>query len=114
MKYIKYIFKPFLENNFFSIDVCSIRLDFETFNLLGPLTTVEAATSVCQDTFKVTVSIFFTSRWAQCVRELILENNRLLIKTVRFINRWQLSTSPVDGAARAALFYNTALTTVMY
>jgi hypothetical protein len=37
--------------------------------------------------------------FTQCVRELILVNNRLLIKkTVRFINRRQLSTAPVDGA----------------
>jgi hypothetical protein len=28
-----------------------------------------------------------------------LVNNRLLIKTVRFINRRQLSTAPVDGVA---------------
>jgi hypothetical protein len=33
----------------------------------------------------------------QCVQELILANNRLLIKTVRFINRRHLSTAPVDG-----------------
>jgi hypothetical protein len=41
----------------------------------------------------------FNPAGAQCVRELILVNNRLLIKTVRFINRRQLSTAPVDGAA---------------
>jgi hypothetical protein len=34
---------------------------------------------------------------------LILVNNRLLLKTVIFINRRQLSTAPVDGAV---LFYN--------
>jgi hypothetical protein len=33
-----------------------MRLDFETMTLLGPSDTIESATSVCQDTFLVTVS----------------------------------------------------------
>jgi hypothetical protein len=39
-------------------EVCYLRLDFETFNLLGPVATDEAdATNIaCQDSFVVTVS----------------------------------------------------------
>jgi hypothetical protein len=43
---------------------------------------------------------FPKSAGAQFVGELILVNNCLLIKTVRFINRRQLSTAPVDGARK--------------
>ncbi len=45
--------------NIFSlyVDVCSIRLDFETFTLLGASAdTEEAAGGACTDTFQVTVS----------------------------------------------------------
>ena len=38
-------------------DVCSLRLDFETFNLLGPADTLETDNAhACQDTFTATVS----------------------------------------------------------
>jgi hypothetical protein len=43
---------------------------------------------------------FPKSAGAQFVGELILVNNCLLIKTVRFINRRQISTAPVDGAVQ--------------
>jgi hypothetical protein len=35
-------------------DVCSLRLDFETFTTIGA---TEAASYTCPDTFKVTVNI---------------------------------------------------------
>ena len=44
------------------LDVCSLRLDFETLTILGPATTGEADTTgapapghLCQDSFTVTV-----------------------------------------------------------
>jgi hypothetical protein len=36
-------------------DICWLRLDFETFNILGPADTAEVLGGVCADTFKVTV-----------------------------------------------------------
>ena len=48
------------------LDVCSLRLDFETLTILGPATTGEADTTgapapghLCQDSFTVTVRKFF-------------------------------------------------------
>ena len=42
------------------IDVCFLRLDFETFSIAGPASTDEgvadADSDLCQDTFDVTVS----------------------------------------------------------
>ena len=35
-------------------DVCSLRLDFETFTILGPGSTLEDASHTCQDSFTVT------------------------------------------------------------
>ena len=40
---------------FFS-EICFLRLDFETFTIVGPTLTTEATGAVCTDTFKVTVS----------------------------------------------------------
>lgn len=40
-------------------DICWLRLDFETFNIVGPTTTTEVTTTTaggnCPDQFKVTV-----------------------------------------------------------
>ena len=42
---------------FFISDVCYLRLDFESFTMLGPADTVETLGGACsRDTFKVTVS----------------------------------------------------------
>ena len=44
-------------SHFLFSDVCSIRLDFETFSLLGPASTLEADNAhLCQDSFTVTVN----------------------------------------------------------
>ena len=48
----------------FLIDVCSLRLDFETLTILGPAVTCEAETPAppghtCQDSFTVTVRNLF-------------------------------------------------------
>ena len=58
------------------LDVCSLRLDFETLTILGPATTGEADTTgapapghLCQDSFTVTVRkncIYFHLRQIQC------------------------------------------------
>ena len=37
-------------------DVCWLRLDFESFTLLGPTVSTETQGGLCPDTFKVTVS----------------------------------------------------------
>ena len=37
-------------------DVCFLRLDFESFTLLGPTVSTETQGGLCPDTFKVTVS----------------------------------------------------------
>ena len=36
-------------------DVCWLRLDFESFTLLGPTVTTESQGGLCTDTFKITV-----------------------------------------------------------
>ena len=42
---------------FFISDVCYLRLDFESFTLLGPADAIETGGGACtRDTFKVTVS----------------------------------------------------------
>ena len=43
--------------SFFSLDVCWLRLDFETFAIQGPPDALETTGGVCVDTFTVTVSI---------------------------------------------------------
>ena len=58
------------------LDVCSLRLDFETLTILGPATTGEADTTgapapghLCQDSFTVTVRkncIYFHLKQIQC------------------------------------------------
>ncbi len=42
---------------FFSLDICWLRLDFESFTILGTGLTTESNGGFCTDTFKVTVSI---------------------------------------------------------
>ena len=39
-------------------DVCWLRLDFETFQTLGPTTTTELSGGACLDTFTMTVFLF--------------------------------------------------------
>jgi hypothetical protein len=74
------------------------------FILLGRALNIFPLAALCnrfrthQITRKMMVSII--SWGPECVWELILVNNRLLIKNVRFINKRQLSTAPVDGTAR--------------
>ena len=42
---------------FLQLDVCWLRLDFETFQILGPSSTTEpAGATSCPDTFIVTVN----------------------------------------------------------
>ena len=41
--------------NYFFTDVCWLRLDFESFTLLGPTQTDELTGGVCSDQFKITV-----------------------------------------------------------
>ena len=44
-----------------SVDVCQLRLDFESLVLMGITDTTETgANAVCQDTLKVTVRVFVT------------------------------------------------------
>jgi len=40
----------------FFLDICWLRLDFETFQTLGPAVSVETTGGLCQDTFVVTVN----------------------------------------------------------
>jgi hypothetical protein len=47
--------KKHLRNCFFP-DVCWLRLDFESFTLLGPTVSTETQGGLCPDTFRVTVS----------------------------------------------------------
>ena len=42
--------------------VCWLRLDFDTFSLLGTGATTETEGGVCQDTFTVTVSLGISNR----------------------------------------------------
>jgi hypothetical protein len=46
-------------------DICYLRLDFETFTTVGPTLSTEAASYVCPDTFKVTVSFKGTVPFAR-------------------------------------------------
>ena len=55
------------------LDVCYLRLDFESFTLLGPSDTTETLGGVCaRDTFKVTVRSFghsiFIGKWVNTVK----------------------------------------------
>ena len=40
----------------FPIDICFLRLDFETFTINGPVDSQEVNGGACTDTFKITVS----------------------------------------------------------
>ena len=62
----------FISNQFF-LDICFLRLDFETFTITGPDGTVEANGGECKvDTFKITVSVtshyLFLCRIQTCIR----------------------------------------------
>ena len=46
----------FMRFRLFFSEICFLRLDFETFTIVGPTLTTEATGAVCTDTFKVTVS----------------------------------------------------------
>ncbi len=53
-----YLSFPNIQSTFFLgtiLDVCLLRLDFQTFDIMGPGGTAEAEEGMCTDTFMVTV-----------------------------------------------------------
>ena len=63
-------------NNFACLDICFLRLDFETLNIQGPSVTDETDGGVCVDSLKITVnnnsSIFFIQISIQTLNEFFL------------------------------------------
>ena len=66
INFVKLVRKVYFIFLFCFIDVCSLRLDFETLTILGPATTGEAPTTGatapghgCQDSFMVTVRNYY-------------------------------------------------------
>ena len=50
-----------LVNKKLYLDICWLRLDFETFTTQGPAATEETAGDLCVDTFTVTASVSTSS-----------------------------------------------------
>ncbi len=48
-------------------DVCWLRLDFESFQILGPATTTEPSGGSCPDTFTATVTKIFEANTEKVV-----------------------------------------------
>ena len=68
-----------------TVDVCYLRLDFESFTIVGPSTSLETNGGACQDTFKVNVSEKII------VTIYISEFGGQLLKTIMFKNKWHIS-----------------------
>ena len=70
------VFYSIVLNNFAYLDICFLRLDFETLNIQGPSVTDETDGGVCVDSLKITVnnnsSIFFIQISIQTLNEFFL------------------------------------------
>jgi hypothetical protein len=59
--------------NLFFLDICYLRLDFESFAILGPADSSEVAGGACRDTLILTVSKFYEGSYNLKMLKLISE-----------------------------------------